>query len=257
MTVIESDAPLTQRQKARHWSERWLDTWYRRQPGWVNGTVQFHALCARSVSSGDDILEVGPGPSNDTSKFLASLGPTHGLDPDPKAGENRFLTSFHELTGASYPFPDDMFSAVVSNYVVEHVAHPLEHLREVHRVLRPGGVYVFRTPNLYHYVAAVSAATPHRFHRLVVNRLRRSPPGSTEPYPTLYRMNSIRAVRRLSAAAGFREVCIDMVEKEPSYAVASRALFVGALAYERTVNRFAFLERFRANIFAVIEKPSP
>ena len=124
-------------------------------------------------------------------------------------------------------------------------------------MLRPGGVYVFRTPNLYHYVGAVSAVTPHRFHRLVANRLRRSPPGSTEPYPTLYRMNSIRAVRRLSAAAGFREVCIDMVEKEPSYAVASRALFVGALAYERTVNRFAVLERFRANIFAVLKKPTP
>ena len=114
MTVIESDDPRTQRQKAGHWSDRWLDTWYRRQPGWVNGTVEFHALCARSVSSGNDILEVGPGPSNDTSKFLASLGPTHGLDPDPKARENRFLTSFHELTGASYPFPDEMFSVAVS-----------------------------------------------------------------------------------------------------------------------------------------------
>jgi hypothetical protein len=47
-----------------------------------------------------------------------------------------------------------------------------------------------------------------------------------------------------------------MVEKEPSYAVASRPLFVAALAYERTVNRFAVLARFRANIFAVLVKPT-
>ena len=196
------------------------------------------------------------GPSNDTSKFLASLGPTHGLDPDPKARKNRFLTSFQQLTGASYPFPDEMFSVAVSSYVVEHVAHPLEHLREIYRVLRPGGFYVFRTPNLYHYVAAVSAVTPHRFHRLVANRLRRLPPGSTSPIRlSIACIDSCRPTA--SAAAGFREVCIEMVEKEPCYAVASRAFFVAALAYERTVNRFSVLARYRANIFAVLEKPAP
>ena len=53
------------------------------------------------------------------------------------------------------------------------------------------------------------------------------------------------------------EVCIDMVEKEPSYGLASRALFVAGLTYERVVNRFAALANFRANIFAVLEKPAP
>jgi hypothetical protein len=39
--------------------------------------------------------------------------------------------------------------------------------------------------------------------------------------------------------------------------VASRTLFVAGLTYERVVNRFAALAKFRANIFAVLEKPAP
>src|SRR5688572_7661336 len=216
----------------------------------------FHALCADMVGNGQDILEVGPGPSNPTSKFLASLGRTHGLDCDLAARTNPFLHSFHELTGPTFPFRDKRFDAVVSNYVVEHVVDPSSHLREVFRVLRPGGVYVLRTPNLYHYVIAVSALTPHWFHIRAANRLRRLPFGSPEPYPTLYRMNTMCAIRDCATAAGFRIRSIDLVEKEPSYTVASRVLFLAGLAYERAVNRFDALRNFRANIFAVIERPA-
>jgi hypothetical protein len=48
-----------------------------------------------------------------------------------------------------------------------------------------------------------------------------------------------------------------MIEKEPSYGVASRAVFVAGVAYERVVNRYPALANLRANIFAVLEKPAP
>ena len=94
-----------------------------------------------------EILEVGPGVGNPTSAFLSSLWTVHGLDIDPAAARNPSLRSFHVLSGSTYPFPDETFGAVVSDYVVEHVENPSEHLREVFRVLVPGGVYALRTPN--------------------------------------------------------------------------------------------------------------
>lgn len=46
------------------------------------------------------------------------------------------------------PYPDGYFSAVTMLAVFEHIAPPRlgELLAEVHRVLRPGGIYVMTTP---------------------------------------------------------------------------------------------------------------
>jgi hypothetical protein len=68
-------------------------------------------------------------------------------------------------------------------------------------------------------------------------------------------MNTIRAVRDCADAAGFHIRSLEMIEKEPSYTVTSRALFLAGLTYERAVNRFELLRHFRANIFAVLERP--
>jgi SAM-dependent methyltransferase len=239
------------------WSDRWLDYWYRDRPGWIDGTAAFHELCRSAIHRDAEILEVGPGVGNPTSAFLSSLWTVHGLDVDPAAARNQSLRSFHLLTGSSYPFSDETFGAVVSDYVVEHVESPSEHLREVFRVLAPGGVYTLRTPNLFHYVAAVAAVTPHWFHSLVSGRLRGHALGAHEIFPTFYRLNTSNAIYEHSLDAGFQIRFLVMIEKEPSYGVASRILFVAGLTYERVVNRFAALANFRANILAVLEKPGP
>jgi len=127
----------------------------------------------------------------------------------------------------------------------------------VFRVLVPGGVYALRTPNVLHYVGMVAAVTPHWFHALVSGRLRGHAQGAHEIFPTFYRLNTSHAICRRALDAGFRIRSVEMVEKEPSYGVASRALFVAGVTYERVVNRFVALANFRANIFAVLEKPAP
>jgi len=246
-------APL--KAQAAPWSDRWLDYWYRDRPGWIDGTAAFHALCRTAIPGDAEILEVGPGVGNPTSAFLSSLWTVHGLDIDPSAARNPSLRSFHVLSGPTYPFLDETFGAVVSDYVIEHVESPSAHFREVFRVLVPGGVYALRTPNLFHYVAAVAAVTPHWFHTLVSGRLRGHARGAHEIFPTFYRLNTSHAIYQHSLDAGFRIRSVEMVEKEPSYAVASRVLFVAGLTYERVVNRFAALANFRANILAVLEKP--
>ena len=236
------------------WQQHYLDRYYSPADGWIDGTTIFHGMCSSLIPAEAEILEIGSGPSNETTDFLSGLGNLQGVDIDPDILTNKALSGAHVITGDAYPFSDNTFDACVSNYVNEHVTDPVSHLREVWRVLKPGGVYLFRTPNQFHYIAAVSALTPHWFHRLVANRLRNLPPETHDPYPTRYRLNSRRAVERLAMDNGFTVDQIRMIEAEPSYGMSTRLLFFPFLAYERMVNFSEKLAGLRANIFAVLRK---
>ncbi len=45
------------------------------------------------------------------------------------------------------PFADQQFDSVVSFQVIEHIENDLHFLKEIHRVLKPGGVVLLTTPN--------------------------------------------------------------------------------------------------------------
>lgn len=235
------------------WQEQYLKTYYYGIPGWSNGTAEFHQLCSRVIHPGSSILEIGAGTSNQTSAFLAGLGKLCGVDIDPDVTTNSSLAEAHVITEDRYPFPDSTFDVCVSNYVIEHVEHVDRHLVEIRRVLKPNGLYVFRTPNACHYTSLVSRFTPHWFHKLVANRLRNLPQESHDPFPTFYRMNTVAAIESIGLAHGFTSRELRLVEKEPSYGMKSRVLFLMFMIYERCVNRLPFLEVYRANIFVVLQ----
>jgi SAM-dependent methyltransferase len=238
------------------WRQTALDRFYNRDRGWVDGTAEFHALVASAIPRRGRILEIGAGPSNASSEFFASLGEVTGLDVDPDSLTNRSLHEAHMFDGGRFPFEDATFDACVSNYVLEHVADAPTHLAEVRRVLRPGGAYALRTPNLYHYVAFVSWVMPHWVHLLIANRLRGMPEDAHDPYPTVYAANSRRRIERLAADAGLLVDTLRLIEKEPSYGMASPMLFYPLMAYERLVNATELLAGLRANLLVVLRRPT-
>ncbi|MBT9175634.1 MAG: Malonyl-(acyl-carrier protein) O-methyltransferase [candidate division WS2 bacterium] len=46
-------------------------------------------------------------------------------------------------------FSDNTFDAVTMSHVIEHIADPVQTLKETYRVLKPGGQLVITTPNMY------------------------------------------------------------------------------------------------------------
>jgi SAM-dependent methyltransferase len=238
------------------WQDRYFSKFYDRSAGWRDGTSEFHDLCRESVPARSVILELGAGRSNATSRYLATLGRLHGADPSPVVLDNDALTSAAVTGGAPYPFAEGSFDACVSNYVLEHVADPVGHFAEVARILKPGGVYCFRTPNRYHYVTAVAQVTPHWFHVLVANRLRNLPAEADEPCPTYYEANTQKGLRHLAERAGLSVERLVLIEKEPSYGRSSRLLFLTFMAYERLVNATELAANLRVNILGVLRKPA-
>lgn len=236
------------------WQQRYVARFYDPRSGWVDGTTEFHQLCRAVTPRGAKILEIGAGPDNRTSRFLATLGELHGIDPDTAVLHNPSLASASILRAGRFVHDDASFDVCVSNYVLEHVEDAATHFREVARVLKPGGAYCFRTPNRYHYVTAVARLTPHWFHVLVANRLRNLPAREADPYPTFYAANSERRLRELGEQAGLEVDRLRMIEKEPSYGMSSRALFLMFMAYERVVNASELTAQLRVNILGVMRR---
>jgi SAM-dependent methyltransferase len=115
--------------------------------GGFNPTWQRHvaayALCAPLLPPGR-VLDVGCGIGH--SYELLAPRETVGLDVDPEVlvGQDR-ETRAGDMR--ALPFGDDSFASVLSVQAIEHVPDPELAIAEARRVLRPGGVAVFVTPN--------------------------------------------------------------------------------------------------------------
>jgi SAM-dependent methyltransferase len=237
------------------WQEQYLKRFYDRDRGWLDGTTEFWRLCEREIAPGSRVLEIGAGPSNRTSRFLASIGCLDCVDEDPVVLSNDALGHKLILERGRIPMPNGSYDACVSNYVLEHLRNPREHLCEVRRVLKPGGAYIFRTPNRWHYVALVAQGTPHWVHQIMANRLRGLSPEEHDPYPTYYRFNSRKAITSASKEVGLTVRDLYFIEKEPSYGKSSPILFLTFMAYERIVNSMDGLAALRCNILGVLTNP--
>ena len=115
-----------------------------------------HTLDAAAVSSGMRVLDVCTGPGMMVEAAIGRGAQATGLDFSQEVVElARELVpagEFRQGDAQSLPFPDNTFDAVVCNYGVIHVPEPERALREMVRVVRPGGrvaisVWDSTTPN--------------------------------------------------------------------------------------------------------------
>ncbi len=98
------------------------------------------------------------------------------------------------------PFATGSFDLVSANMVLEHVADAPQLLREVSRVLRSGGSFLFHTPNRWFYQILLTLWVPQRWRQRAASVLERRE--IDDVFPTHYRVNTAPAIRAAAAAAG-------------------------------------------------------
>jgi SAM-dependent methyltransferase len=250
---MTTDGVRTERESPADWRTQYLARYYSTGRG---ASDHWPSFVRTHTPAGGRVLEIGGGPVDWTTGMLReSAREIIGVDIDPLVRTNRLLDQAIVYDGARFPLPDGRFDLAISRWVNEHLPDPALHFSEVQRILAPGGLYVFRTVNVYHYKTVGAWLTPHWLQVPVVRWLCHMSKKEHDPYPTYYRANTRRRITTLCQEAGLTPVLFEMSEGYPTYGMASKALFRLFMGYERLVNSSGRFAGFRHTIDAVARKP--
>lgn len=174
-----------------------------------------------------------------------------GVDLDDRVLENPYLDEAKLATAERLPYENDTFDVVFSDNVLEHLDNPNSVFAEVSRVLKPGGRFLVKTPNKFHYVAVIATITPHRLHRYINKRRGRK---EADTFPTRYKANSKGTLMSLAEKSGLEMMRLLRVEGRPEYLRMNVFTYALGLLYERLVNSVDLFAGIRVLLIADFRK---
>jgi ubiquinone/menaquinone biosynthesis C-methylase UbiE len=162
------------------------------------------------VRPGDTVLDVATGPGDPALSVADEVGPSGkviGIDPVPKliegarraAADLGLTNAQFEIAGAdALPFPTDTFDAGVCRFGVMFFPSPVDGVREMLRVLRPGKKLAFA---VWHFID--NNPFHHSLARIVDRHIapKSLPPDAPEPF----RFASPGKLKRVLVEAGAAE----------------------------------------------------
>lgn len=198
------------------------------------------------LGSDVDVLEIGSG----TGALLQVLA-ARGVRAQGIELRQEFIDQARQwygelpltrVTGTALPFPAKAFDVVMSFDVFEHIPDSDAHLREVWRVLRPGGAYLMQTPN--------------KWMNAIFETVRwRSFTGWREDHCSLHSLSELTARLHRNGFERVRPYDIPVVNEFFRAKVRRHAGWPGTAALH-VVNPDRFPLRFRTNLYVEARKPA-
>lgn len=165
---------------------------------------------------------------------------------DPLVPRRATTAPFIQADLKSLPFDSESVDLVTLRFVVEHLARIPEDLREVERILKPGGRLLVLTTNSASPFVILPRLLPFTLKNLMIRTLLKV--REEEIFPTHHRFNRLATMRR--GAGRLRLVEAQLIQ-DANYT--RRWLFRILFAVHR-LTRAPALQWIRPNIVAVFEK---
>ena len=186
-------------------------------------------------------------------ELVSRCGQIVGMDYDlPSLQKHRSVKLRVRGHIDTLPFKDNHFDLVTANMVVEHLADPALQFSEINRVLKPGGVFLFHTPNALGYPTVINRMVPDQLkHKLIYLLDGRQ---EDDVFETHYAANTQPQISALSSTTGFEVASLRFAVSDAVFAMVA-PIAVPELIYLRLLMTER-LKKWRTNIIAVLKKES-
>jgi ubiquinone/menaquinone biosynthesis C-methylase UbiE len=211
-----------------------------RRRGWRPSGEELEALVRHHLRPESRVLDLGCGRGGVLELFWREVALPVGADPDygslrehrtrqqpPVIPQMPLTCSLAE----HLPFHSSQFDLVLAVWVLEHLPQPRTAFREIARVLKPGGHFIFLTPNAWHPLiwanrasqmapAVQKALVPHLYGRTEADTFR-----------VHYRANTPLWLKQLARESGFTIVSQRAIQ-DPSYLAFNSLFFEASVLLE-------------------------
>jgi len=197
----------------------------------TDGTIEFYARIKALIRPEYRVLDLGAGRAEwfeddncayrrDIRLLKGRVAEVIAVDVDDAVLKNR--TSDRNLViKDKIPLPDESVDVIIADYVLEHVVDPTAFADEVHRLLRPGGIFCARTPHKYNYVSIGARLFKNKNHIRLLRRLQPSRKPE-DIFPTAYKLNTLRDIRAFFSQFDDQSY---VIRSDPAYFGGSSTMF--------------------------------
>jgi SAM-dependent methyltransferase len=216
--------------------------------------LMFREFVLKHLRASDVMLDLGAGAGIvEAMNFKGHARRICGIDLDPRVVDNPNIDEGIVGDGETLPYPSETFDLVIADNVVEHLEDPKAVFGEIFRVLKPNGLFLFKTPNRRHYMPQIALLTPLWFHKAYKRLMGMQ---MEDTFHTVYSANTPERVREVADHAGLKAEEIILAESRPEYLRLLSLTYLVGIAWERAVNRFERLARYRILLIAALRRPA-
>jgi ubiquinone/menaquinone biosynthesis C-methylase UbiE len=182
------------------------------------------------------MLDLGCGINEDLARYRTIDREVWGTDfqVHPNLKHSEWFRTLR--SDGTIPFSDAHFDTIVTVMVLEHIDDPKRFLKEVARVLRPGGRFIGHSISGSHYVTYLRrmfGLLPHSMNQAIVKALYNR--AEVDTFRTFYRLNTRRQIDRTCSESGLSNVDFRRYA-DPGYFRFAKPLEVLAILADRLLD---------------------
>lgn len=230
----------SEEERRRHIFSKW--------PDFKSGGFFYRRFLREQINHGKVVLDVGCGDGGILSEFRGKAKTIVGVDVNEELlWKNSLVDQKILASGENLPLEPASVDVVTAEFVIEHIENPGRVFAEIFRVLKPGGCFIFITPNLFNPIMFASYFLPFGVHRFLRKKILHK---TEDAHFTYYRGNTYGRLAALGKAAGFSELNLERAGN-PEYLAFSPFSVLPSIAFEKLIasRHLIFLQMYLIGCF--------